>query len=240
MTWGWGTQGDGVAAANAEGTQGWGAQGMGSPSPDAAGVEPGCSLACNELHSLSLGQGGRLWVPPWGRVTLCVPVQVPGEVPGGEVRAGLPGELRLCQWGTVLPRGWCVPVRGRLSGQPLRGAPLPSRPLRHPVPEPLPLSPPAQPEVGDIPSLCAPHHSQSPLPVHPAPGLQALGAEWVPPAATRCSASAHVVPAGLGSSATRAAPPAPSGLAACSSASASTGAPAMGPPGAATALLVTR
>lgn len=82
------------------------------------------------------------------------------------------------------------------------------------------------------------------LPLSPAsfaaPGLGALGTEWVPPAATRCSVNARVALAGLGSSAMRAAPLAPLGLDACSSASASMGAPAMGPPGAATALLVTR
>ncbi|XP_049661067.1 platelet endothelial aggregation receptor 1 isoform X6 [Accipiter gentilis] len=81
---------------------------------------------------------------------------VPGEVPGGAVWAGLPGDLRLCQWGPVLPRGRGLPVRSRLPGQPLRGAAVPTWPLWPPLPEPLPLPPPAQPEDEHCSSLCPP------------------------------------------------------------------------------------
>lgn len=181
--------------------------GTGPPSPTAAsarslyrqGHPSSPSLACNELDGLSLGQVGGspgTTSAPGGAISppFAPPSpQVPGEVPGGAVWAGLPGDLRLCQWGPVLPRGRGLPVRSRLPGQPLRGAAVPTWPLWPPLPEPLPLPPPAQPEVGPPPispwlrpsTLASPlhHHlSQHPhlppqhprLPPAPSPPLSTL------------------------------------------------------------------
>lgn len=149
--------------------------GTGPPSPTAAsarslyrqGHPSSPSLACNELDGLSLGQVGGspgTTSAPGGAISppFAPPSpQVPGEVPGGAVWAGLPGDLRLCQWGPVLPRGRGLPVRSRLPGQPLRGAAVPTWPLWPPLPEPLPLPPPAQPEVGPPPS----HPGSAPAPL---------------------------------------------------------------------------
>lgn len=74
------------------------------PQPTAAVTRSPCrpgtpsfpSPACNELDGLSLGLGGIPGVPSalGGTVSAPLPpMQVPGEVPSGAVRAGLPGEL---------------------------------------------------------------------------------------------------------------------------------------------------
>lgn len=73
--------------------------------------------------------------------------QVPRGVPGGPLRTGLCGEVRLRPRGPLLPQRR-VSVRTRLHRGPLHRAPLPRRLLRPQLPDALRLRPRAQPQVG--------------------------------------------------------------------------------------------